>query len=314
MQAVDDDIVSFGKRPSRFVRGLMVVCAAVYIVEFFMRATLDRAVLLRMGANSPGLVDHQQWWRLMTSTFLHGSWFHLLFSLVALGTVGAQLERWLGWRAFAFLYLGSCFGGAYVSNLWAGGPLSVGSSTGLYGLLGVLAVSAWIFRDAPLAGPRVNAGQVVFLVITAALMNFMPNIDMAAHIGGFCTGAFLALFLVPRPVDGPLLRPQALFLASSLMVGAYALAIVDGVQHGLSKYTDFALEERVALSEKHHNRAALLQYTQRIYEMPDPTRADLARGLEVARRAVALNGQDVEARKIEAAFVARLRELPPGHK
>ena len=59
-------------------------------------SSLDTRTMLRLGANAPGLTTHGEWWRLLTSVFLHVGLLHLLFNGYALWVFGDFVERAVG--------------------------------------------------------------------------------------------------------------------------------------------------------------------------------------------------------------------------
>ncbi len=123
-----------------------------------------------------------QWYRLITSGFLHISVVHILFNMWALWVVGRPLEALLGRTRFTALYFVSLLGGSTASYLF-GDPLtpSLGASGAIFGLFGGMLVVARRMRW--------NLGGLVAIVaINLALPFFMANVDWHAHVGGLVAG------------------------------------------------------------------------------------------------------------------------------
>jgi membrane associated rhomboid family serine protease len=155
------------------------------------------ATLLGWGANFGPAVAHGQWWRLLSSTFLHGGLFHLLNNMASLWLMGSLLERPMGTGRLALLYLAAGVGGSLASLAWHPATVGVGASGAIFGLMGAALVLAW-----RRALPESLRGVVLLLAAFSGgfslLMGFiMPGIDNAAHLGGLLTGAGLGLLFSP---------------------------------------------------------------------------------------------------------------------
>jgi len=162
-------------------------------------------------------VAQGQWYRLLTSAFLHAGLFHLLTNMFALITVGPQLEAALGRWRFLALYVLAALGGSTLS--YAVSPpyvLGVGASGAIFGLFGAFYV---ILRRAGAETRQVLGLIAINLVITFAV----PIIDWRAHVGGLVTGAVLAAGFAYAP-PGP--RRAAVQVGTCLAVAAVlALAV-----------------------------------------------------------------------------------------
>ena len=134
----------------------------------------------------PSAIAQGEWWRLITSTLLHGSILHLLFNMYALYWLGPQLERALGHSRFAALYFLSALGGS-VASYWFSDLLtvSVGASGAIFGLITATIV---IGREM-----RTDVSQLIVLLGINVVIGFaQPGIDWRAHFGGAVTGAAVA--------------------------------------------------------------------------------------------------------------------------
>ena len=78
--------------------------------------------------------------RLITANFLHDSFVHLGSSCYALATVAPAIEEVLGWDIFLATYLLSSVGGS-VGTFVLGDAVTVGASSGIFGVIGESGVS-----------------------------------------------------------------------------------------------------------------------------------------------------------------------------
>lgn len=151
------------------------------------------APLFRDWALVPGIVWDGEWWRVLTSGFLHIGPIHLLFNMLALWILGRDLEAVLGRARFIALYLISLLGGAAaVMALYAPFAAVAGASGAVFGLMGGLAV---VLRRL-----RAPVGQVVGLIVVNVVISVViPGISLIGHLGGLIVGAGATAALVYAP-------------------------------------------------------------------------------------------------------------------
>ncbi|MBL6835199.1 MAG: rhomboid family intramembrane serine protease [Candidatus Nanopelagicales bacterium] len=151
------------------------------------------AVAERWGMWPVGIVTGDEWYRLLTSAFLHGSFLHIAFNMYVLFALGPTLERILGHVRFTALYLLSALGGGVVSYFFSDiTTVSVGASGAIFGLMGALVVAGRRLRY--------DVTQVLVLLGINVVIGFLaPGIDWRAHLGGLVTGALVAAILVHAP-------------------------------------------------------------------------------------------------------------------
>jgi membrane associated rhomboid family serine protease len=196
-------------RDTLVTMALIAVNVAVYIVVTAAgpsgrRVAVDLAMIsgdvrLRGLPVDAGVVNGD-YWRLITSAFVHLNFMHLLFNVVAIFFIGANLERVLGrWRYLA-LYLISCLT-AGVAVYWLSPPVAVtyGASGGVFGLLAAALV---VYRK---MGYDIS-GLLVLLAINLFYTFAAPGISWQGHLGGLVGGlvAAVALVYAPRRRRGPL--------------------------------------------------------------------------------------------------------------
>lgn len=129
-----------------------------------------------------------EYYRLLTSMFLHYGPFHLIMNMYALLMVGDAVERALGRWRYATLYLLAGLGGSAASYSFTGlQTFPAGASGAVFGLFGAYFVIAKRLR--------LDTSQVVTVIALNVLIGFLPGIDWRAHMGGLAAGAALtALF------------------------------------------------------------------------------------------------------------------------
>lgn len=169
----------------------MLICIFMYFLTFFLTKKLggdssaNINALVVLGANYKMFtVGVGEFFRVLTSGFLHGSIFHLLVNMIALYNLGQVMETQMGSKRYALTLFLSIIIGSLCSLVFSANGISVGISGGLYGLLGLLIANA--IREGNLNDP-----QLVRVIILNLMINFMGGIDFMAHIGGFVCGFIL---------------------------------------------------------------------------------------------------------------------------
>jgi rhomboid protease GluP len=190
-------------RPTTVVLILIALNIAMFIAESALGGSTNPLTLHRLGALEFFSVRFEgEYWRLLTSLFLHYGPLHLLFNLYALFIIGPGLERAIGSIRFGICYLLAGLGsGIGVLLLRLGGLNSaeqlVGASGCVMGLVGVWAGLLLRHRHAPMAGRRLKNILVIVAIQTAFDLS-TPQISMAAHMSGLLTGVMLGLVFAPR--------------------------------------------------------------------------------------------------------------------
>lgn len=154
-------------------------------------------VLIDLGANFGLLTCSGQWWRIVTSMFLHVGALHFLINMYALTKVGPPAEALFGWREFLLIYFFSGIMGSLASLLWNPMLISAGASGAIFGVYGSLLAFMFVQRDEyPPATLRYHALMAAGLLVCNAAYGLMvPEIDNFAHIGGLLSGAFAGFLL-----------------------------------------------------------------------------------------------------------------------
>jgi len=135
------------------------------------------------------LVAHGDWWRIITSGFLHDGIFHIGVNMYSLWILGASLERLMGRGRYLLVYFGSLIAGSAGVLLLSWDKPTLGASGAIFGLLGAALV---LERQRVITAPGLMGVLVLNLVITFAASSF---ISVGGHLGGLVGGALIAIVL-----------------------------------------------------------------------------------------------------------------------
>ena len=216
---------------------LIALNVIVFVAEFVTGGPLingSSGVVVNDGVLFGPLIVHQhEYWRLITSGFLHDGLLHILFNMFFLWIVGPQLETAIGSFNFAVVYFVSLLAGSFGALLFQPDVPTLGASGALFGLLGALMVVAY---DRGISIWRSGLGPI--LVINLVFSLAVRNISIGGHLGGF-VGGVIAGWLVVQLSQRRRLPAAAIagcaVLAVASVAGALAVAGGTGLTpHGIS--------------------------------------------------------------------------------
>lgn len=154
---------------------------------------LSRSTLYVQGSLIPAEVSSGDYYRLLTSGFLHGSLIHIATNMISLYILGLPLERMLGRWRFVTVYLLSLLGSSVSVMLFSSpfGP-TIGASGAVYGLMGALVVTFKRFGF--------DLRQLLVVVALNVYVTFsVPGISWQGHLGGLVVGALVGAAMVYPP-------------------------------------------------------------------------------------------------------------------
>lgn len=143
------------------------------------------------------VISNHEYYRFLTSIFLHFDWEHLLNNMIVLFLSGSFVERYLGSVKYLMSYLICGLSGSMLSFYFQiGGQTTVwsaGASGAIYGVLGILAVLLIKKREA-LEGVQ---GPGIFILVIGSIFQSYQTIgtDNWAHLGGLVSGVILGILL-----------------------------------------------------------------------------------------------------------------------
>jgi rhomboid protease GluP len=198
----EDDVVNMfrfliPKKPHLVTSLILDLNILVFLVMLFAGVHIispTGSELLEWGANRRTETMSGEWWRLLTSMFLHGGFMHLILNIYGLVLASIFIEPVIGSTRYAIIYFVSGITGSIASIWWYDNAASVGASGAIFGLFGAL-LAVTLTGILPTAGKKLILMLFGPYVLINLLMGLAGGIDNAAHIGGLISGAVVALII-----------------------------------------------------------------------------------------------------------------------
>ena len=199
------------------VTTIIAVNVGVWLVQLLVPGFTERF------AEFPQAVADGEWWRLLTSMFMHADGgrfflFHILLNCFILYIYGPEVEQLFGTRTFVAMYVTAGFIGNAAS--YAFGPImvwSLGASGAVFGVVGILIAYLYKRRNSAALGQYLR-GLMLFVGVNLVFGLTVPGINNLAHIGGLVSGLALGV-LFDRRRHRPGLLVEATAILGIVAVG-----------------------------------------------------------------------------------------------
>ncbi len=178
---------------------LIVVNFIFYAYESYLSGSfisIKTYALVKAGAQINACIDHcvifqlsqgymvccHQWWRLITSMFVHMSIMHIGLNMFWLFYLGAQLEPMIGTKRFLLTYFSAGLLGNVISFYMLGSlVISGGASGAIFGVAGALIMIGGVLGR--------NLERAIANAFFLLLLNsWMQGVNVFAHFGGMVAG------------------------------------------------------------------------------------------------------------------------------
>jgi membrane associated rhomboid family serine protease len=170
---------------------------------------------------------NHEYWRLLTSGFLHESIIHIAFNMFSLWFVGRSLEPAIGRAYFAAIYFTALLAGSFGALLFTPDIPTLGASGAIFGVFGALIMVARARRI-----PLWQSGLLPILLFNFIYTLTVAGVSIGGHLGGVLAG-FATGWLVTE--YGEKRDRRAVVLAGCLVIAVVAVAgsILVAGSHGL---------------------------------------------------------------------------------
>jgi membrane associated rhomboid family serine protease len=214
---------------------LIAVNVIAYLAEGSSGGSLTGSgasgTLLQKGAlDGPDMSMHHEYYRLLTSGFLHLNVEHIFFNMLFLFFLGRMLEPSIGRLNFAVVYFVSLLAGSFGALLFTPDTYTVGASGAAFGVLGAMMALA---HDRHI--PIWSSGLGITLVVNIVFSVTFAGISLGGHIGGFIGGLICGAAIV-RIGERKGMRTAALAVCALVAVASVAGAIAVAGQTGLAPH------------------------------------------------------------------------------
>lgn len=169
---------------------LIILNILVFILEEVLGGSENFHVAVRFGVfYPPYILERHEWYRLITSIFMHFGAEHLGSNMISLFVIGPYVEHMLGRISYIFVYLFSGLSGnlltLLVETMSGDMSFSAGASGAVCGLVGVFIVLILLKRFKGMF-PTKNIFLAVICILAPGIGN--SSINLAAHVGGLIGG------------------------------------------------------------------------------------------------------------------------------
>ncbi|HZJ76246.1 MAG TPA: rhomboid family intramembrane serine protease, partial [Oscillospiraceae bacterium] len=187
-------LATFYKR-SRVTFIFLTIMIIYFVFITLNGGTTNVEALVKYGAfYPPFIVIHREYYRFITSIFIHIGVAHIFFNGYALYIFGPQIEALLGPKKFLFFFLLTGAGGNLATFLFNFTSISAGASGSLFGIFG--AFLYLVHRHSEMVSPG-GKRQIFSLLIVNLLLTFtVPSISTTAHVGGLIMGYLLSYIFI----------------------------------------------------------------------------------------------------------------------
>lgn len=237
--------MKYVKKESFVSYAVIGICVIVFLAIHFLNISTETETSILLGAYYKPFIIAGEYWRLLTVGFVHVSVWHLLMNMTAMWNIGRVMEKLVGsWRCLAILLL-SVIGGSIFFFIGSRHTFAVGLSGGLYGLMA--GYTLLVYYSGSWHEPAVMNSLVRTLLINA-MINFMPGVAAAAHIGGFFTGLLVTGALLPFKE-----KKQTLHFRLAMIVMCFGMGMMMPRSAYISSENVYALTDiRILRYEKEH--------------------------------------------------------------
>ncbi len=159
--------------------------------------------LIRAGGNFGPLTLSGEYWRLVTTGFVHGNLMHIAFNMWCLWSLGQLSEKLFGSWITVAVYLLTGVGGAMLSIFWNPNHLEIGASGAIFGIAGAI-LSGIKFGNVSISSwqKRSITSSLIFFAGFNLFIGLAPGIDNMCHIGGFISGLVFGIPLATANASG----------------------------------------------------------------------------------------------------------------
>jgi membrane associated rhomboid family serine protease len=171
----------------RVTVAIIIACAVVFLATNGFSGGSGK-LWTDLYLDGPDVHFGHDYWRLVTSGFLHSGPIHILFNMYLLWILGNMLEPTLGSSRFAALYFTALLAGACGALVVDPNSPTVGASGAVFGLMGAAAVE---LRSRGINPFKTDIGALI--IFNLVLSFVISHISVGGHVGGLIGGVLVGV-------------------------------------------------------------------------------------------------------------------------
>ena len=171
-----------------------------------------------------------RWWTLLSATWLHGSFLHILFNMMWVRQLAPDTAEIIGPSRTVIVYVIAGVAGFFLSSLFGyvgmpipflhGAGFTLGASASIFGLLGAL-----VHYGRKSGSSIIHAEAMRYAMILFVMGLIMPGVDNSAHLGGFLGGYASSAIMNPLARE----RGDHMLIALACLAATFLAIIVSVV-------------------------------------------------------------------------------------
>jgi rhomboid protease GluP len=179
------------------------IITAINLIMFFVMmwttssfAHFDSSDLYDMGGLTQEFVQDGEYWRIISSMFLHSGFLHVMNNMIMFILFAMIMEPVLGTVKFTLLYL-ICGILAGIISVFTNDAVNIGASGAIFGLVGWALAQRLIYKNHDFSQALFMIG-IIFGLVSLVFGFIMPNVNNYAHLIGLITGAVFSVVFTPK--------------------------------------------------------------------------------------------------------------------
>ena len=179
---------------------LIAICIVLYIISF-MRYGIEMSAMegLEFGGYNPLYVCfNYEYYRIITSQFIHFGIMHLLMNCYSLYGIGMFIESVFSKKKFLIITISSLITTTgipyllFLINEFEANVVSGGISGVVFGMIGALAALAIVYKDVFLHVFKQLSSNLILMLIISFIV---PSVSLSGHLSGFI-GGFISTYIL----------------------------------------------------------------------------------------------------------------------
>lgn len=177
------------------ITSIILALNVLVFVLMFLTGGSDNHNLLKFGAMYKFSLDSNEYYRLISSMYIHIGLQHFIFNMFTLIVFVCEYERLIGKFKFLLIYTLSGLGASIFVWLLSN-SITAGASGAIFGIMGAMFV---LMKQKPHLFSMVSKTTLTIILFMNIFSTFIGSgVSVSGHIGGLLTGSLLSYLLIKK--------------------------------------------------------------------------------------------------------------------